>query len=224
MRQSSIRRRSGFTLIEVLLTLTIASVVIVVVYGVLRTTIFAAGEKEDAIEGSHIGPAILNIMRQDLESAIVTDENVLSFQGIDGGSKGASGDRLDFLTTRIALVRGADEEEKPFFSSLNEAGYQLKESPAGNGLFVLYRREQTPVDDDPVKGGDLAELYDRVKSLELLYYDGEEWQKEWDNVKSKGMPAAVRIELALSPRPEEAGRETEELKYLFIVCLTSSGK
>ena len=218
-------RYCGFTLIELMLTVAILAGMMAIIYGVLQSTIAAADKVEEINASSEIGPTIMSIIRRDLEEAILIDPEKEYFWGRNF-SLGGDADRLDFVTTVTsygleekpegAVYISVDKKEK--FYTVNEAGYQARPNDKEAGLFILYRREQLFYDDRPLEGGKLTELYDRVKSFNLQYYDGTQWLDDWNNVtKNKKLPQAVSVKLIITIREGDTSIDKE---YNFSTIVT----
>ena len=187
------RRKGGFTLVELMLAVLILAIMMSIVYGVVVSTVNAAKRVEEITGSSEIGPAILTTIRTDLEGAFLPKAEGEYFVA----TKSSGGrDRINFVTSVMAYGPENDIEE-PRFHSVNEVGYQLIESRKEQGLAILYRREDFFIDNDPLKGGRLTELYDRVRSFSLRFLEGETWRGDWNSKTQKGLPKAVEIELKI---------------------------
>jgi type II secretion system protein J len=185
----------GFTLVELMLAILILAIMMSIVYGVVVSTVSAARRVEEITASSEVGPAILTRIRADLESAFLPKDGEFFLGGKRAGG-GSDRDRLDFISSEVAYGAENDVEE-PRFHCINEVGYQVLDSRKDPNAGVLYRREDFFIDADPLKGGHLTEMYDRVRSLSFRYYDGEEWKPEWSSKVKKGLPKAVEIELKI---------------------------
>jgi len=225
---------AGFTLLEILITVLITAMVMTAFYGILYSTIEVRDVIDEAIEGSEIGSTLLNSIRQDLDGAFLPGNDKEYFVGKDIKEMGVERDRLDFVTETIAVgkedLEGIPQstpddkdlkknEEKIF--SVSEVGYQLKQNDKEPGFYVLYRRQQLWLDDKPVEGGRLMEIFDRVKSFNIAYYDGTNWLSEWSNIKNKGLPSAVKIDITISTLSQRGGNTKEkELTFSTIIKLS----
>ncbi len=189
--------KRGFTLVELMLAVLILAVIMALVYGVLVSTIEAQNRVEEITLASEVGPAILSQIRRDLEGAFLPKSDVEYFVAADGKGPGGDRDRIDFVTAGMAYGPEKEGEEAAFHST-NETGYQVQDNRNEAGMGILYRREDLFVDRDPLRGGRLIELYDRVRHLDLQFWDGEKWKPAWNN-KSDGrkLPEAVRVELKI---------------------------
>jgi len=189
--------RRGFTLVELMLALLILAILMTVVCGLVVSTRQAQDRIEEVTGGSEVGSAILAQIRQDLEGAFLPKADEEFFVATDGRGGGGDRDRIDFVTTTVSY--GSDVEgDFPRLHAVNEVGYRLAENPREPGMAILYRREDLFVDREPLKGGRLVELYDRVAGFDLRFWDGEKWVKDWNNRRDGGkLPRAVEVELRL---------------------------
>ncbi len=193
------RRTQGFTLVELMLSILLLAIMMAIVYGVVVSTVDAAHRVEEINQASEVGPALLSQIREDLEGAFLPAKDAEGFVAIP--RKGSTGDRdrLDFVTSRMAYGARKDGED-PAFHSVNEVGYQMLDGRPGTdpNVGVLYRREDYFIDNEPLRGGHLMELYDRVQHFHLEYYNGENWLPDWNSKREKNkLPEAVRIELRI---------------------------
>lgn len=213
--------RSGFTLVELMLAVLLLALMMTVAYGVLVSTVQGQERIEEILASSEIGPAILAQICEDLEGAILPpkegEKEIEGFLALSRSAPAGERDRIDFVTSRLAYGSRREDEE-PAFHSVNEVGYQLRDHPSESGVAVLYRREDYFVDAEPLRGGRLIELYDRVTHFDLQFWNGERWQAEWSAVKEKGkLPKAVKVELRVRLRDRE-GRD-QDRAFVTIVTL-----
>lgn len=190
------RNRNGFTLVELMLAVLILAIMMSIIYGVVVSTVTAAKRVEEITASSEIGPAILTQIRTDLEAAFLPKTDGEFFVATKSSGGGVARDRINFVSSVLAYGQENDIEESRFHS-VNEIGYQLTESRKEQGVAVLHRREDFFIDADPLKGGRLTELYDRVRSFSLRFLEGETWRGDWNSKTQKGLPRAVEIELKI---------------------------
>ena len=163
------RRESGFTLIEMLLALTIAGILFTAVFLSIGTVVDSRNELANESTPYTLGPAILDALSSDLENVYFydfADNNV--FYGVDSELNGRPADALSFLTsTRTFAPQRYGDAEDLRHSYLNEVAYVLRRGP---GPFLeLWRRENFHVDDEPHAGGDYILLYDKVHAFDVRY-------------------------------------------------------
>lgn len=209
-------KRRGFTLLELTLTVLIIAIVMALLYGVVASTVQAAQRIEEIMHGTEIGPAILAQIRDDLEGAFLSDAKAEQFVGLD--RQGASGgrDRIDFITTTMAY--DSEKDEEPKFHPVNEVGYSMQDNPKDGTVGILYRRLDPFVDNEPLRGGKLIELYDRVKVFDFTYWDdpAKPTLTSWNSKEKGKLPRAIKVELVISV-PRRGGDSYEDRRYVMTV-------
>jgi hypothetical protein len=193
---------------EVLLTLALLATAMAIISGVLVSSIETRDRIEESIVRYEVGPAVLRIMAEDIRAAFIpfgspADKEYFVGRAITSGM--GSADRLDFVSTRNSF-----DPDTGLECDVTEIGYQMLMNFEDSSLYRLMRREDPFIDDKPLSGGALAQMFNRVKSLKFEYFDGEEWKLGWNNTKqSAKLPEAVRIELILS-LPQLGGTDESE--------------
>jgi prepilin-type N-terminal cleavage/methylation domain-containing protein len=221
-------RRRGFTLLEVLLTVTITAMMIGIIYGVLVSTLQARQKLEHNAEVDEAGPVLLKLISDDLSAAFVppvpdqpppaegepAPENPAYFAGKDNSQGAGEADEVNFVSSRDiwdpVTKRVAD---------FCEVGYFLRSNTEDSSMQVLVRREDPYVDDKPASGGTLQEMYKRVKSFKLEYWDGKEWLSTWGDKddQKKTLPQIVKITLVIVPDAELAKRDPQAAEKKFVM-------
>jgi len=190
----------AFTLIEIMVAVTILAFICAISYGIVLHTL----ESKDTVERhrsiASIGISILERIRRDLE-ALYTGDISDPFAGTDNDTA----DRIDFVCTTPSFP---DEDGKR--THLIEVGYQLKENPDVFDYYLLLRRESRDVEGSPLQGGILRVLYDKVKSFNIQFYDGSEWFDSWSFKEQKGLPHAVKIELVIGVEQSHPEKDETE--------------
>ena len=194
-------RRRGFTLFEVLITLSILGVVLSLLYSTFHQSMMVMAAADDRAEVIQQGRLILERMAFDLKGAVL----VLQPAGFPAYRTGLVGrstkegkdsmDRLDF--TSLTPPSAASTDGGWGFSEL---GYSLDHSPGKKG-FTLFRRQDNAGDRDLLRGGRSLAICDRVRSLGFSYFDrlGKK-QKEWNSLEGERrnqLPSRVEIYLRM---------------------------
>ena len=207
------RKQAGFTLVEMLAVLAILPMVLVLIHTALSGTLEVAEMTERVREDNQVVRSLRTMFSQDIKACVLPkakkgltqqeDSTVYSlFLGKD--SMDEVHDSLSFVTLRPSRAAQPALE-------LNEVGYELCPNLAGPGYFRLMRREQRLYDETPTSGGMYQEIYDRVLSLEIRYFDGKEWLDEWDSGKKNALPYAVHVSMKIMlPAGEEKATATVE--------------
>lgn len=223
-------RSRGFTLIEVLLALTLTALICSVLYGVavgtLRTERKIGGFNEAAVLAGRIG----GLLRRDLRGIYLADYAGKDFfRATSHVRLGAPADRITFLTTAPPLV-GEDPDETPGVEGVREVTYVALPSQTREGYLALWRRE-APVDEDPFQGGRFVRLHDQVERFDLRFVgpEGElEWEsagEEWSGTDGQ-LPKAVLLDLVVSlgDPPERGGDPDRFRRYrLYQVVALPAG-
>ena len=203
--------KRGFTLLEVILAVTILALVGTMIYGGFSQTALNKARVEKDVDHSRVVHMALERMVRELTMAFVSthvnpslDLRVVNtaFIGKDNGRD----DRIDFTSfSHRRLYRNARESDQ------NEVSYFIAPHPDDPDVNVLARREQSRIDEDPRKGGKSQILVEGVEEFNVEYYDPllSEWVQSWDTVNALGqpnrLPTQVRIRLGVKDprRPDE---------------------
>jgi general secretion pathway protein J len=203
--------KRGFTLLEIILAVTILSLIGTMIYGGFSQTALNKARIEEDVDHSRIVHMALERMTRELTMAFVSthvnpslDLQVqnTAFVGKDNGRE----DRIDFTSfSHRRLYRNAPESDQ------NEISYFVTEHPDDPDINVLARREQNRIDEDPRRGGKSQILVENVEELNIEYFDPllSEWVDSWDSVNTLAqpnrLPTQVRIRLAVKdPRRRSA--------------------
>jgi prepilin-type N-terminal cleavage/methylation domain-containing protein len=203
------RARSGFTLIEVLLTLLIMGMLMLSMTQILTAARYSRDTIHNIQETQLAGPAIMDMIERDLRALFVYNRARPAMLRVKNRVMlGLDGDSLDFVTATDSKV--LEEVDNRFVrSDVNEVGYRLRPSPVSDEFLELYRREDFGVDDKPFEGGHYVFLHDRVKSFDVQVYtkdglDDNDPLDEWgvdENNPDVGIPARIEISLTLELSP-----------------------
>lgn len=204
----------GFTLIEVLGALLLTAIVMGVLYEILGSVLQTQEIVEQSFYSKDIGPAVVDQITRDLDNIYAPDDNRPYFLCKTGRNLGLSSTRIDFITTGLSVVR---EPEKISYYPINEVSYITEPNQKEPDVMILYRREDSFIDDEPLKGGTLYEVYDRVTMFSVEFYDGKVWKETWDNTKDGGLPYAIRFDMRFRSAAE--GGEYLEYERKFVKVL-----
>ncbi len=200
------RQDEGFTLLELLVAMTLMVVVSSSLYTALHTGFRAYRSALTAVEPTSQAINAIELIKQDLQGVLPPESNGLavSFLGEDAtGLKGVDSDSVEFYTTHVyadddSLNGGLGKielllEEDKDAHNTNYMSYQLVRLVTMN---LLAPKEVEPQEQV---------LCRNVLSLNLRYFDGDDWLDEWDSTEdSNSLPQAIEVDIQLA----YAGRDT----------------
>ena len=197
----------GFTLIEIVVVMSIFGFIMMASYTILTTTLEADRRIQRTTMTGKVGEAILNQMRRDLQGAVWRGLGEEIFRGEDRGDEDSAEDIIDFLTTSPVPLPG--DEIPNWTDEVTSVGYALRPGEESGDL-ILFRRVEWDLETDPLDRGSRTPLYDRVKALDIHYLDEEgDWVQEWD--ASSLLPEHNLSDFPyLDAREEQAELEEEE--------------
>lgn len=175
----------GFTLVEVLLAVSLIAMMATLVFGSLFMT-------TNAIEAARAKSTDEQIVRRTL--SLMIDELAVSesratgpWMGINDQRDGQPADSVAFLT--MGQFRGAD-------SAKDTELVRIVYTREGDRLLRFSRRNLYSLTDESIEK---IELATKVKGFNVRYYDGKSqlWLDEWDSRGKPGAPKAILIELTL---------------------------
>lgn len=205
---------NGFTLIEVLVAVSLLAVIMTLVWTTTSQSLRARERIEARSEVYHEARVTLAKIQRDFSMAflVLLPEDLgkkgdhvamkTAFHGQDSGKEDSVYfDSMDHLR----LFRSSRESETC------EVGYKVEKNSEDSHLFQLMRRESPWVDEHPDEGGDWIVLSDHLTGLNLEYYDAtkKEWTGEWNSesdIQKNRLPRAVRITITL-PDPDQEGED-----------------
>jgi general secretion pathway protein J len=199
------RDRAGFTLLEILLAMSIFAIVLSTLYTAYTGTFRNMDETESQADIYRMARIALERITEDLESAYIPagavspeagGENLrpAPFVGEDVQISERSADTLLFFS-RAHLV--FDEEEVD--TTIARISYDVRESEEAEGVFVLYRSDTPGFEEAPEQGTGGLILCDGLHAVNFTYYDDEgrgydRWDSGNGEFKDK-LPVMVSIVL-----------------------------
>ncbi|MCY2925821.1 MAG: type II secretion system protein GspJ [Planctomycetota bacterium] len=191
--------RQAFTLLEVLAAATAMAAIAGALYASLHVAFQARGTALRAIEAVRTVEGAVDLMRQDIESAVLSKGELtgpfVAQQATDAAGKN---DSLIFFAV------GADPEADDAMGDVRKVEYSCDEAADRSGVNLvrhvtsnlLSEKEVAPREEVICRG---------VRSFTLRYFDGTNWQATWDSTTvDNALPTAVEITLELQPADKNA--------------------
>lgn len=223
------RRHRGFTLLELLITLTLLSIIsagIALAFGTSLQTFQVVRRNSDVADARRL---LARQLEQDIEGAWVrTGSTTTWFRGVSSTPTTAvtltlpQGNVLSLTTARppsveaIRLDDGVGGTTGPQ-SDIQQVSWWLE--PGADGVMELVRRQRTPPDAEVDETSDVSVtrtvLARGVRDVALRFFDGTEWVEQWDvggevdttgtqvggqvTTTDTGLPSMMEITLQFDP-------------------------
>lgn len=195
---------TGFTLIEVLLALSISAVVLIAVAmaftGALRLRDHAEANLEQSLPAEHA----MDLIRRDLKNAVAPGfmlAGPLQSGAFQGGMDANDG-------IQIYTTTGLITPNQPW-GEIQKVSYGLQSSSdSANGSKDLIRAVSRNLLATGPEDEDDQFVMSGVQRLSFSYFDGTQWLDTWDDTTQTNLPLAVRVNLQLaatdsdSPQPK----------------------
>ena len=197
----------GFTLIEVVLALTIFALLGTILYGAFALSHSALAKSQASAARSQTQRSTADLLGSYIRSAhpyrSSAQDQAIFFAG--------ESDRLAFISAYSHSMGGR-----------GMAKVQITNEKDGGGQAPLLLEEVTPVrvgDDEPASGQThRMVLQERVGNFRLAYLDpqgdDESWQERWDGQERRMLPRAVRLTFV-----DEGGRTVRWIFPVMMVVL-----
>lgn len=212
----------GFTLIDLLVSLTLLGFMMTMVYGSFAQISTRAVARTEELTQQQELRLLMHLVAGDLEAAQwlprFSEKGVGFKTGIISDTEFQNDKdytRINFHAARPSrFFRRLPEGLDP---GLHEVGYRVRREDRGESL-NLVRREDFYLDDDMENAGNEVVIAENIEEFLVEFLPpgadpnalGEQWEKRWDaNSRSKGseMPIAIRLTLALKTKKGRVLRE-----------------
>jgi general secretion pathway protein J len=184
-RQAPQGSEDGFTLVEVLLAVSLVAMMATLVFGSLYVTTSAIDAARANSANEQTIRSTLRVMIDELSVGV--SSTIGPWMGINGQQDGQPADSVAFLT--MGQFRGAE-------STKDTELVRIVYTREGDRLLRFVRRNLYGLNDESVEQ---VELATKVKGFNVRYYDGKSklWVDAWDGRGRTGTPLAVLIEVTL---------------------------
>lgn len=212
------RSDKGFTLMEILLAISIGAIVITIV----NTTFFDSHKIIEAVDTQRevyqIARIAMDRMIKDISCAYIPDGEISEDRSYMYGFVGENDEYDDIDNDSISLTSAANIGIGSIFGGVCEIGYYLKENEDKEGIFSLMRREDSRPDSDITDGGNVMEVAEGLTGMDITYIGKgtKEWD-HWDLYEKLYLPRQVKVTLTF----EWGG---EEIPFTCVAFLPSGGE
>jgi type II secretion system protein J len=187
----------AFTLLELLLAVSIMSIVLVAVNGIFFAAIHLRNATVNAVESSLPVEQALDVMQRDLANLVASTNGVL-VGPLQTTPTNALSDQVgpDFFTT------GGEMDGMAPWGNIQKIDYLLS-TPTngvrgpGKDLIRAVTRNLLPLTQPPQPDEQHA-LLSGVQTLTFLYYDGTQWDPDWDTTQQTNLPLAIKVRIQMA--------------------------
>ena len=203
------RRPAGFTLLEMVVSISLMVVTLTSVLFFYSNMLRARRQGTEMAQSSRLDRVLLRQMAREIRQA----RRIQEFQRLDENEHGFGGKLLGIELWTYGVPGREHMEERDIRDKYVRAEYDLRrvqyyviradEIRDENGdptVFGLARKESRirnrPVRVEGEEGDEPIELISsEIKYLEFRYWDGAQWTATWENADEAALPQAVRITL-----------------------------
>jgi prepilin-type N-terminal cleavage/methylation domain-containing protein len=172
--------QSGFTLLEVLIAVTILSVILASIYSTFFLSHKAMEGMDESLTKLQEARRAIDILRCELEATYQSEQDTNTFFRIE--------DRDVYGKQTTQLVFTTFSTLRP---GLSKISYYVEEK---DGKLSLFKRVESPYSKEESEGVDIIEDLDGF-TVEAKYNDT--WVRTWDAAVNKAKPEELRIGLAM---------------------------
>jgi len=216
---SSGRNHVGFTLIEMLVSLTIIVAILAMVYGSFAATTRSMDASNARLADTERTCFALRLMTRQIRCVyappLAQSPPGSREAGVTGGSTAGRDIAAASPFSRSTLFRGDSRDPQgEILSFITSSGLGAgADAPRGlfyvtylydkaSGTLSISRREQADSPGNRPHAKRPEMLLSNVTGIELKFHDGRQWQPAWDIAQRHELPRAVKLGIAVA---DEAG-------------------
>jgi len=186
------RRTRGFTLIELLLAMAITVVLASALYVTMNIAFKAKRSAENAVAPARTTSIVSDLIVRDLENCVLPTANGVLMGAFTGTQQGGGSGELDTVDF-YCLGSDGINDDSPLSDGVRHV--QLLVDTTSNPPVLIRRvwrnllssQDEVPQDEILCRG---------VRSFALQYFDGTQWQMDWDSTTvNNTLPTAVQVTL-----------------------------
>ena len=186
-------KKTGFTLVEILVASTIGAFISMIAVGSLRTVIKGNEMVEKNINAAAEVRFAANAITRDLTNFYRTDniEDTEFFGSIENVA--------DYDTSFLIFYTVSRTKARLFEPECDvyEVEYYLE--PDDEDTLSLMRRQWPNPNEDFEPGGILTKIAENIEYFDISYYDGEDWYSEWILDDMQILPDLVEVTIITTP-------------------------
>jgi len=216
MKARNAKQVGGFTLLELLVSLVLASFIAVTTVGAMRAVTSRRDKIADRAQAQAELRFAVRQVEQDLRNLYrSTDKKQTKLIGTSEEGVELPSSRITFYAVNTVKARAEYAE-----GDVYEVEYFLQPRQEENGsgdeapTFVLMRRLwPNPNAKIAEPGGVVSVVAENILVFDIRYYDGSELQEEWPEEMQK-LPSAIMVSMATKPKERD-----QLIKHSFLLNL-----
>ena len=219
-----LRKYKAFTMIELLVAMTLMVVTASCLFTALYTGFRAKRSAMLAVEPTSLAINAIELIKQDTYGVLPLGGTLAgSFLGHDSiGVNGVEADSLEFYTTHIY-----SDDEHPV-GGLGKIELALEEDKDIENNerenYKLVRRITTNLLSPRAIEPEEQVLCRNVKSLNLRYFNGDNWQDEWDSTAdANSLPLAMEIDIQVLYKTNSSDKEPQVRRLIQSFAIPCGG-
>jgi type II secretion system protein J len=203
----------GFTLIEVLIAMTVCAIVLIAVNTVFYSSLHLRNATDKALEESLPVEQALASIQFDLANLVYATNGTffgpLQTTNPTNALPGQIGP--DFYTSTgqldgILPWGNVQKIDYALVAPTNNTGY-------GQDLVRAVTRNLMPV-TQPELPEEKRVLLSGVQSLTFFYYDGTQWQTVWDTTQQTNLPVAIKVQIQMAAQNNRLMAQNQPLELV----------
>jgi len=207
-------KRTGFTLVEVLVASTIGVFIAMVAVGALRAIIASAEMVDRNINAAAEVRFAANMIARDLQNFYHNDD--IENTKFIGTVEALEGNNYTSYLIFYTLGRTKARIDQPE-GDLYEVEYYIMQEGETSSLMRRLWPNPSKEYEELEPRGILTVIAENIAAFEVQYFDGEKWSEEWPE-EMQALPELVSISIA-AKQPDRSTPPTESI----IVNLAGSG-
>jgi len=197
----TLRHPRAFTLIELLLAISIMCIILVAINGVFFTALRLRNTAVNSLEASLPIEQALSVIQHDLANLVgSTNTNGIFFGPLQTTNP------TNTLPNQVGpdfYTSGGELDGMTPWSCGQKIDYIL--APPTNGvrgpgldLVRAVTRNLLPI-SQPTQPDEQHAILSGVQSLVFFYYDGTQWDQTWDTTQQTNLPLAIKVQIKMTP-------------------------
>jgi len=191
-------KRNGFTLVEIIVAITVFATILTIIYSVFYTTVKARQTSGEVAEIYSRGINFLRNFSREIKCAYLTPvwhggPRTTIFKSARDSVNGREMDIITFTHLCHQYVENKTLNQ----SDHEEVTYFWQRDPKTDVINLMKRIDST-MDNDPEKGGIVFVVLENVVEFRLTFFNGNDWVEDWQD--SGTLPGAVHLYLVLKDK------------------------